>query len=128
MLCFPSLPFPASGSGTVTPAAEPAAAAPAKPQNKGRKDWKTTRAVKTHTITADDIANGHDYTIFDVVMPIPGFDVDLPGGKLRDMYVKILNTDGLDVEGSWKKQKCVPFLSFSSPCRRPGEPQLRRMT
>lgn len=99
----------ASGSGAVTPAAEaaPAPAPPAaKPQSgRGKKDWKTSRSIKTRTITEADIANGHAFNIFDVVMPIPGFDVNLPGGKLRDMYEQILTADGLDVEGSWKKQK-----------------------
>jgi hypothetical protein len=112
----------ASGSGAVTPAVEAAAApvAPAaKPQGgRGKKDWKTSRSIKTRTITEADIANGHAFSIFDVVMPIPGFDVDLPGGKLRDMYEKILAADGLDAEGSWKKQKsgyCPSHPIFQRP-------------
>lgn len=98
---------PAPASGTVSPAETSTTEVAPKPklQGKGRKDWKTSRSIKTHTLTESDIANGHSYSIFDVVMPIPGFDVDLPGGKLRDMYTQILTADGLDIEGSWKRQK-----------------------
>lgn len=105
---FPYTLRPAPVSGIVTPAETSTLTEEApkpKLQGKGRKDWKTSRSIKTHILTESDIANGHSYSIFDVVMPIPGFDVDLPGGTLRDMYTQILTADGLDVEGSWKKQK-----------------------
>lgn len=90
-------------SATASPAPTPVDAAP-KPEEKksGGRKWKTTRSVKPITLTE---ANLHEYTIFDVVMPLPGFEVDLPGGRLREMFVEILKADGLDASDCWRRQK-----------------------
>ncbi|KAG8937118.1 hypothetical protein FRC02_006318 [Tulasnella sp. 418] len=37
-----------------------------------------------------------DYTIFDVIMPLPGRDVAYPGGELGERYKEFLRLDGLD--------------------------------
>lgn len=93
--------------------AAPSAPAPAKGGRSKKKDWETTRSVKIHTLTEDDIAAG-TYSIFDVVMPLPGFEVDLPGGRLRQMFIDILAADGLDASDCWKRQKSVPCPRLSS--------------
>jgi tRNA pseudouridine13 synthase len=64
--------------------------APAASGKRGKKPWQAP-AVKT--LTAEDVDN---YTIFDVIMPLPGRDVDYPGGVLGDRYKELIQADGLD--------------------------------
>ena len=45
------------------------------------------------------------YTIFDVIMPLPGIDVAFPGGELGDRYREFLIADGLDPNNFYRKQK-----------------------
>ena len=45
------------------------------------------------------------YSIFDVIMPLPGKDVDFPGGALGERYREFLRRDGLDPENFVRKQK-----------------------
>jgi tRNA pseudouridine13 synthase len=88
-----------------------AAAAPSAPtgppKSTSKKDWKTSRCHTTKILTAADLSpsSPKKWTIFDVVMPLPGFEVDLPGGRLGDMFREILKADGLDQEDVWKRQK-----------------------
>lgn len=37
-----------------------------------------------------------NYTIADVVMPLPGWNVEYPGGDIGKLYFDILSADGLD--------------------------------
>jgi tRNA pseudouridine13 synthase len=66
---------------------------------KGKKPWVPPR-VKT--LTQEDI---HNYTIFDVIMPLPGKDVAYPGGALGQKYREYLKMDGLDPDDFSRKQK-----------------------
>jgi tRNA pseudouridine13 synthase len=59
-------------------------------------------APRVKTLTADDIEK---YTIFDVIMPLPGKDVAFPGGKLGERYKAFLRMDGLDPDNLVRKQK-----------------------
>lgn len=47
------------------------------------------------------------YSIFDVIMPLPGRDVSLPGGPLGERYRQFLVADGLDPDNFTRKQKYV---------------------
>ncbi|OLL22511.1 hypothetical protein NEOLI_002656 [Neolecta irregularis DAH-3] len=38
----------------------------------------------------------HSYTIYDVVLPLPGFDIIYPDNEIRDAYVEIMKKDELD--------------------------------
>ncbi|KAG2367275.1 tRNA pseudouridine synthase D [Suillus spraguei] len=49
--------------------------------------------------------DAHRYSIFDVVMPLPGRDVDYPGGTLGERYREFLRLDGLDPDNFIRKQK-----------------------
>lgn len=69
------------------------------PSGKNRKPW-TPPKVKILTETDLD-----KYTIFDVVMPLPGTDVAYPGGKLGERYREFLSLDGLDPDNFERKQK-----------------------
>jgi tRNA pseudouridine13 synthase len=49
--------------------------------------------------------DAHQYSIFDVIMPLPGRDVDYPGGTLGELYREFLRLDGLDPDNFIRKQK-----------------------
>jgi tRNA pseudouridine13 synthase len=66
---------------------------------KSRKPWVPPR-IKT--LTEDDLDK---YTIFDVIMPLPGTDVAYPGGPLGERYREYLRMDGLDPDNWVRKQK-----------------------
>ncbi|XP_058510957.1 pseudouridylate synthase 7 homolog [Ochotona princeps] len=46
-------------------------------------------------IEEDDV---HNYSIHDVVMPLPGFDVIYPKHEIRDAYREMLTADNLDID------------------------------
>lgn len=50
-----------------------------------------TRDVKQ--LTEDDVGN---YSLSDVIMPLPGWHVEYPGGALGKLYEDIMAADGLD--------------------------------
>ncbi|KZT41182.1 tRNA pseudouridine synthase D [Sistotremastrum suecicum HHB10207 ss-3] len=66
---------------------------------KSRKPWT---APKVKELTADDLPH---YSIFDVIMPLPGNDVAYPGGELGERYREFLRLDGLDPNNFVRKQK-----------------------
>jgi hypothetical protein len=70
-----------------------------KPQKKARKPWV---APQVKILTQADLDR---YTIFDVIMPLPGKDVDYPGGALGQKYKEYLLLDGLDPDNLERKQK-----------------------
>ncbi|KAJ6628742.1 pseudouridine synthase [Mycena sp. CBHHK59/15] len=59
-------------------------------------------APRIKTLTEDDLEK---YTIFDVIMPLPGTDVAYPGGQLGERYREYLRMDGLDPDNFVRKQK-----------------------
>ncbi|XP_073508347.1 pseudouridylate synthase 7 homolog isoform X2 [Phyllobates terribilis] len=54
--------------------------------------------LKGATAIVIDESNIHSYTIHDVVMPLPGFDVIYPKHKLATAYEEILAADKLDIK------------------------------
>lgn len=60
------------------------------------------QAPKVKVLTETDVMR---YSIFDVVMPLPGKDVAFPGGDLGQMYREFLVKDGLDPDNFDRKQK-----------------------
>ncbi|GAA5865441.1 hypothetical protein JCM8547_001245 [Rhodosporidiobolus lusitaniae] len=63
-----------------------------------------SRIAKVRALTADDIASGK-HTIYDVVLPLPGFAVTYPAGELGEVYKRVIKEDGIDAENMWRKQK-----------------------
>ena len=51
------------------------------------------------------------YSIFDVIMPLPGKDVDFPGGALGERYKDFLRRDGLDPGNFVRKQKSALHIA-----------------
>jgi tRNA pseudouridine13 synthase len=54
------------------------------------------------TLTEEDVDK---YSIFDVVMPLPGNDVAFPEGVLGEKYRGYLIRDGLDPDNFQRPQK-----------------------
>lgn len=77
----------------------PEDASSGKPNKRSRKPWEQP---KVKTLTEADVDK---YSIFDVIMPLPGRDVSFPGGKLGERYREYLKADGLDPDNFTRKQK-----------------------
>ncbi|KAF5363345.1 hypothetical protein D9756_000469 [Leucocoprinus leucothites] len=67
-----------------------------------KRSRKPYVAPRVKTLTEEDLDK---YTIFDVIMPLPGTDVAYPGGKLGERYREFLRMDGLDPDNFVRKQK-----------------------
>ncbi|KAH9853549.1 tRNA pseudouridine synthase D [Lenzites betulinus] len=66
---------------------------------RSRKAWEPP---KVKVLAEEDLDK---YSIFDVIMPLPGKDVDYPGGRLGERYKEFLKKDGLDPDNWVRKQK-----------------------
>jgi hypothetical protein len=90
----------------------------------------TSKVRKVRALTAADIAS-KKYSVYDVVLPMPGFAVTYPAGQLGELYKRVMKEDGIDADDMWRKQKeyslvCLFFFpSFPSFESRPI-PFLRR--
>lgn len=70
-----------------------------------KKNWETTSSPEVKQLTEENLGY---YTIFDVVMPLPGWNVDYPGGAMRQLYFDIMKADGLDPNRMRRDQRYVP--------------------
>ncbi|RKP30125.1 tRNA pseudouridine synthase D [Metschnikowia bicuspidata] len=60
------------------------------------EDVAGTPSDKVRALTASDVALGN-YTIYEVVLPTPGYDVTYPANpQLMEVYEKVMTRDGLD--------------------------------
>jgi tRNA pseudouridine13 synthase len=57
------------------------------------------------------------FTIYDVVLPLVGYNIVYPENELGDQYLKIIRQDGLDPDKLYRSQASVsqPFHSFLPP-------------
>lgn len=55
-------------------------------------------------LTEEHIKSGQ-YTIHDVVLPLPGYDVVYPENDMKDHYRQIMANDGLDISNMRRKVK-----------------------
>lgn len=62
----------------------------------------------------DDDVTSRKYTIYDVVMPLPGYDIIYPEHGARDWYKEHMAKDGLDIN---KLQQPVKDYSLSGAYR-----------
>lgn len=68
------------------------------------------------TLTEADVDK---YSIFDVIMPLPGIEVAYPGDSLGIRYREFLKLDGLDPDNFQRKQKsefcfrCIEILALT---------------
>ena len=63
------------------------------------------------TLTENDLPH---YSIYDVIMPLPGSDVEYPGGELGEKYRAYMYADGLDPDNLTHKRRCVTSDSHAS--------------
>jgi tRNA pseudouridine13 synthase len=77
------------------------------------KGWKPSHAnsssQEVKQLTQEDLAN---YTIHDVIMPLPGWNIDYPAGDIGELYTKILKEDGLDPKRMQRDQRYVPLRHY----------------
>ncbi|CAL5867044.1 uncharacterized protein PFLUO_LOCUS1256 [Penicillium psychrofluorescens] len=63
--------------------------------------------TRARALTADEAASG-EYSIFDIVLPLPGFDIIYPTNQLTDFYRRFMGSeqgghlDPLDMRRSWR--------------------------
>ncbi|GJJ07479.1 hypothetical protein Clacol_001681 [Clathrus columnatus] len=70
------------------------------PPAKSRRKGYVPPRVKA--LQAEDLSK---YTMFDIIMPLPGTDVAYPEGSLGEKYREFLRKDGLDPDDFHRKQK-----------------------
>lgn len=68
----------------------------------GDADRKGSSSQEVKHLSADDLAI---YTIFDVVLPLPGYDVEYPQGETGEFYSQMLAADGLDIKYMRREQR-----------------------
>lgn len=59
------------------------------------EDLKEVQFTRARPVSQEEI-DSNSKTIFDVVLPSPGFDVVYPGNELADVYKTIMSNDGID--------------------------------
>jgi tRNA pseudouridine13 synthase len=67
---------------------------------------------KVKTLTESDLS---DYTIYNVIMPLPGFDVAYPGDDLGEKYKGFMRADGLDPNNMTRSRRQVVLIIRSGP-------------
>ncbi|KAL8602843.1 hypothetical protein ACOMHN_056337 [Nucella lapillus] len=60
--------------------------------------------AKAHPVVLDE-STVTKHTIYDVVLPLPGFDVTYPTNEVGSWYKEILEKDDLDIDNMRRKQK-----------------------
>ena len=71
-----------------------------------RPSHQTSSSQEVKQLTEEDIGN---YTIHDVIMPLPGWNIDYPAGDIGELYTKILKEDGLDPKRMQRDQRYATF-------------------
>ncbi|KAG8708995.1 hypothetical protein FRC09_000922 [Ceratobasidium sp. 395] len=72
---------------------------------KTTKEWKSGKRFGPRKVKVLTEENLPRYTMFDIVMPLPGTDVAYPGGALGEKYREFLRVDGLNPDDFSHKQK-----------------------
>ena len=67
-----------------------------------KKDRKAWQPPRVKVLAAEDLDK---FSMFDVIMPLPGTDVAYPEGPLGERYREFLRLDGLDPDDFSRKQK-----------------------
>ena len=72
------------------------------------------RTGSIHIVTAEDVAAGR-YSITDIVLPLPGWDVTLPENDVGSYYLQLLADDGISFATF---SRCSQFYRTSGAYRR----------
>lgn len=76
-----------------------------------RRGWKRSTDREVKILASDDLSK---YTLADVILPMPGYDVVYPEGPLFEKYKEIMAADGLDPSKMRRNQKYVCRVSSYS--------------
>lgn len=71
-------------------------------RSRARPALESSSSQTVRHLTEEDV--GH-YTIFDLVVPLPGFDVEYPKGRIGELYEEMMKADGLDVHHMRRDQR-----------------------
>jgi len=73
-------------------------------QEEAIEDKDSSKHVSVRVLTQAEVDSG-EYTIYDLVLPLPGFDVTYPTNSVAGVYEEILALDGLALKDLRHKQK-----------------------
>ena len=59
----------------------------------------------SHEVKVLSEADIGKYKITDVILPLPGWNVEYPGGKVGELYEKVLSADGLNIHRMRRDQR-----------------------
>ncbi|KAF3929514.1 hypothetical protein ABW19_dt0202590 [Dactylella cylindrospora] len=77
------------------------------PDEEGAEDeGDEEKFVRARPVTEEEIASGK-YTIYDTVIPSPGWDIVYPQNDLKDLYIEVMGRDGLDPFSMVRNQKDI---------------------
>lgn len=62
----------------------------------------SSKTPKAKVLTEEDASQ---YSIYDVVLPLPGYSVTYPTGTIGELYRKMMAADGLDIDKMFRPQK-----------------------
>lgn len=94
-----------AGDLVIMSASEVAASKPAVDlEEEGIEEYDEDRFVRARPVTAEEVDAGR-FTIYDTVIPSPGWDVVYPDNDLRDVYAEVMGKDGLDPFNMIRNQK-----------------------
>lgn len=91
---------PSASTSTSTPSSKPTTTTPRTQAGAAA----ASKAPKARPLTALDISS-KTYTIYDIILPLPGFAILYPTGPLGELYRKITSEDGIDISNLFRKQK-----------------------
>ncbi|KAH3681940.1 hypothetical protein WICPIJ_007102 [Wickerhamomyces pijperi] len=85
------------------------------------EDVRKDKFQRARPLSAEEVASGK-YTIFDVVLPTPGFDIKYPSNEaLFNVYKDVMGKDGLNPEDMTRKVKEFSFAgSYRSLISKPA--------
>lgn len=73
-----------------------------------------SRIAKARPLAQADL-DAKTYTIFDVVLPLPGYAVTYPEGSLGERYREIMRSDKIDPDDLFRKQKEYSLVRLGPP-------------
>ncbi|KAF8433175.1 pseudouridine synthase [Terfezia claveryi] len=69
---------------------------------------------RARPLTKEEVESGR-YSICDIVLPTPGYDIEFPGNELKEVYVELMKKDGLD---PMQMRRTVREVSLSGAYRK----------
>ncbi|CAH2074927.1 unnamed protein product, partial [Iphiclides podalirius] len=88
------------------------------PEKKVQTKNEPKPKVPMKVLTEEDVASGN-YTIFDVVLPVPGYNIEYPPNMV-DYYKELLEKDNLKLEMRHKNKSFSLCGAYRSLAVRPG--------